>query len=101
MWDTTLLDSDDEELSGERAVAFDVLYQALQAGTGVHDDAELLAQTAAAWSVVHGIATLWLSGNLPYPRDSQLVAQAFRDLGPALLPVAQTSLDQLSRRPLS
>ncbi len=99
MWDTTLLDPDDAELTRERAVAFDVLYQALRTGTGVHDDAELLAQTAAAWAVVHGIATLWLNGNLPYPRDSRLVAQAFRDLAPALLPVAQTSLEQLSRRP--
>jgi AcrR family transcriptional regulator len=95
MWDTSLVDQSDEELGRERAVAFEVLYQALRTGTGVVDEAEVVAQGAAAWAVVHGIATLWLSGNLPYEKESRLVNRAFRELAPALVPVAQVSLEQL------
>jgi AcrR family transcriptional regulator len=99
MWDASLLNPLDEDLVRERATAFEVLYQALRLATGVADPAEVLAQGAAAWAVVHGIATLWLGGNLPYSRDSRLVEQAFRDLAPALVPVAQISLEQLLTRP--
>lgn len=95
MWDNSLVDLLDEELSRERAAAFEVLYETLRTGTGASDEADVLAQGAAAWAVVHGIATLWIGGNLPYERDSALVEQAFRDLAPALLPVARTSFEQL------
>jgi AcrR family transcriptional regulator len=95
MWDNSLLDPVDDELTRERTVAFEVLYDALRTGTGAVDEAEVVAQGAAAWAVVHGIATLWLSGNLPYERDSRLVAPAFRDLAPALVPVVRISVDQL------
>jgi Tetracyclin repressor-like, C-terminal domain len=95
MFDTSLFDPADEDLVREREVAFDVLYRALLTGTGVTDEAQMLAQATAAWAVVHGVATLWLTGNLPYPRNSKLVARVFREIGPALLPVAQTSLQQL------
>lgn len=99
MWDASLLDPFDEDLVRERGTAFGVLYQALRLGTGAADPAEVMAQGAAAWAVVHGIATLWLSGNLPYERNSQLVEQAFRDLAPALVPVAEVSLEQLGNPP--
>ena len=99
MWDTPLLNPLDEDLVRERTTAFEVLYQALRIATGVTEPADVLAQGAAAWAVVHGIATLWLSGNLPYSRDSRLVEQAFRDLAPALVPVAQVSLEQLLTSP--
>jgi AcrR family transcriptional regulator len=95
MWDTSLVDPSDADLTRERAAAFDVLYRALRSGTGVADETELVAQGVAAWAVVHGIATLWLSGNLPYRRDSRLVDRAFRDLAPSLVPVASVSLEQL------
>jgi len=95
MWDVSLVDPLDEDLIDARTAAFEVLYEALRTGTGATDDAEVVAQGAAAWAVVHGVATLWLSGNLPYERDSRLVERAFRDLAPALLPVARTSLEQL------
>jgi hypothetical protein len=42
-----------------------------RAGAAVHlygtdrPDAGRLATRAAAWSLVHGLATLWLNGNLP------------------------------------
>ena len=79
----------------QRATTFEVLYEALRTGTGAVDQAEVVAQGAAAWAVVHGIATLWLSGNLPYEQDPRLVEQAFRDLAPALVPVARVGVEQL------
>ncbi len=96
MFDNTLLDQGNEDLTRERTAAFDVLYQALHTDTKVDDDAQLVAQATAAWAIVHGIATLWLTGNLPYQRDSSLVAHAFRELGPALLPVANASIAHLT-----
>lgn len=95
MFESSLVDPTDEELVRERDVAFDVLYRALLAGTGVSSDEQLIAQATAAWAVVHGVATLWLTGNLPFARNPRLVARVFRDLGPAFLTVAETSLEQL------
>jgi AcrR family transcriptional regulator len=98
MFDTSLIDIDDEALNRERLAAFDVLFEAIRRATGVTDEAELGAQTLGAWLSVHGIATLWLSGNLPYERDSRLVAGVFADLVPALARVAEVSVGQLPRR---
>lgn len=99
MFDASLLDPTDEDLIKERDMAFDVLYRALRTGTGVNDEEQLAAQAVAAWVLVHGIATLWLTGNLPYPPDPRMVTRLFREVGPALLPVVQTSLDQLGQEP--
>ncbi|MBO0730431.1 MAG: TetR/AcrR family transcriptional regulator [Acidimicrobiaceae bacterium] len=95
MFETSLLDPADEELVRERDVAFAVLYQTLQTGTGVTSDEQLIAQATGAWVVVHGVATLWLTGNLPFARNPRLVPRVFRDLAPALLAVVETSLEQL------
>lgn len=94
MFDATLLDDTDPDLVRERTTAFDVLFEAVGAATGATGD-ELAMQAMTAWVVVHGLATLWLTGNLPYERDSRLVAQVFRDLGPALMPVAASATGQL------
>jgi AcrR family transcriptional regulator len=96
MWDQSLVDTEDEELTRHRATTFEVLYEAVRGATGAADEAQVVAQGVAAWAVVHGIATLWLSGNLPYERDPRLVERAFRDLAPALVPVARVSLAQLN-----
>jgi len=50
---------DDAEVREARAAAAVFLY-----GTD-RPDAGRLAAGAAAWSLVHGLATLWLNGNLP------------------------------------
>ena len=50
---------DDPEISRARAAAAALLY-----GTPSPDTGQLAAG-AAAWSLVHGLATLWLNGNLP------------------------------------
>ena len=98
MFDTTLVDPLDPDLVRERGTTFDVLYQALRTGTGVADEAEVVAQGMAAWVMVHGVATLWLSGNLPYDRDSRLVRSVVTELAPALGPVIKVSVRQLRSR---
>jgi AcrR family transcriptional regulator len=94
MFDTSLLDTEDEDFQRERTVAFEVLYEAIRLATNVADAAELEAQTLAAWLAVHGIATLWLSGNLPYDRDSRLVGDVVAGLAPALARIADVSAQQ-------
>jgi AcrR family transcriptional regulator len=59
MYRPELYRPDDPEVRQARAAAAVFLY-----GTD-HPDAGRLAAGAAAWSLVHGLATLWLNGNLP------------------------------------
>jgi len=59
MYRPELYRPDDPEVLSARAAAAVLLY-----GTD-HPDAGRLAAGAAAWSLVHGLATLWLNGNLP------------------------------------
>ena len=64
MFSPKLLDENDPALQAARSVTFAELQggvQALQATGQVDDPA---AAVLAAWSVVHGIATLALTGNL-------------------------------------
>ena len=59
MYRPELYRPDDAEVLEARGAAAVLLY-----GTD-HPDAGRLAAGAAAWSLVHGLATLWLNGNLP------------------------------------
>jgi AcrR family transcriptional regulator len=59
MYRPELYHPDDPQISQARADAAALLY-----GT-TSPDIEQLAAGAAAWSLVHGLATLWLNGNLP------------------------------------
>jgi AcrR family transcriptional regulator len=59
MYRPELYRPDDAEVLEARAGAAVLLY-----GTA-SPDAGQLAAGAAAWSLVHGLATLWLNGNLP------------------------------------
>jgi hypothetical protein len=59
MYRPELYRPDDAEVRQARAAAAVLLY-----GTA-SPDAGQLAAGAAAWSLVHGLATLWLNGNLP------------------------------------
>jgi AcrR family transcriptional regulator len=59
MYRPELYHRDDAELGRARAAAATLLY-----GTG-QIDRERMAYGVAAWSIVHGLATLWLNGNLP------------------------------------
>jgi AcrR family transcriptional regulator len=59
MFRPELYHGDDEELRQAKAVTAALLY-----GTGQVSDEQLRAGIAA-WAIVHGIAALWLNGNLP------------------------------------
>ena len=59
MYRPELYHRDDAELGRARAAAAALLY-----GTG-EITRERMAYGVAAWSIVHGLATLWLNGNLP------------------------------------
>jgi len=59
MYRPELYRRDDGEVREARAAAAVLLY-----GTASPDPGQLAA-AAAAWSLVHGLATLWLNGNLP------------------------------------
>ena len=95
MYRPELYRRDDAQVSEARAATEMLLY-----GTA-SPDAGQLAAGAAAWSLVHGLATLWLNGNLPQlgndPEEiTRLVARYLspaanpddRDVGPA--PAATT-----------
>jgi AcrR family transcriptional regulator len=59
MYRPELYKSDDEDLRRAKAATARILY-------GVkRPDRTRLAAGVAAWAIVHGIATLWLNGNLP------------------------------------
>jgi len=64
MWREDLYDPADAALIAARAEVFDLFYQSVAAGTGELEPDQFRGAVAAAWSMVHGFATLWLSGNL-------------------------------------
>jgi AcrR family transcriptional regulator len=72
MYRPELYRPEDAELRQAKAAAADVLY-----GSGRPDSAGL-QYGVAAWAIVHGIATLWLNGNLPKAlgSDPEAIARA-------------------------
>ncbi len=81
MYRPELYHADDPELRAARATSARVLY-----GTD-HADNDQIVAGVAAWSLVHGIATLWLNGNLPAqlgddPEEITRVVAAFRPARP-------------------
>ena len=76
MYRPELYRQDDAEVREARAAAAVLLY-----GTS-SPDAGQLAAGAAAWSLVHGLATLWLNGNLPQQlgNDPEEIARPGRAL---------------------
>jgi AcrR family transcriptional regulator len=60
MYRPELYRPDDPEVGEARAAAATLLYGSAS------PDAGQFAAGAAAWSLVHGLATLWLNGNLPW-----------------------------------
>jgi AcrR family transcriptional regulator len=71
MYRPELYDRRDTALLEARSVAAAALY-----GTD-HPNPTQLRQGVAAWAIVHGIATLWLNGNLPpqLGRDPEQIAR--------------------------
>jgi AcrR family transcriptional regulator len=71
MYRPELYNHTDRELLQARAAAAALLYGSH------HPDIEQLNEGVAAWAIVHGIATLWLNGNLPpqLGRDPEQIAR--------------------------
>ena len=59
MYRPELYDQADTAVKAAEAATADLLYGSR------HPDTEQLSEGVAAWAIVHGIATLWLNGNLP------------------------------------
>jgi len=65
--------ADDAELTAARDTAFEVLYGNARRSLAAHRDAtateipdeDVLALAVAGWSMSHGFATLFATGNLP------------------------------------
>jgi len=64
MFRPDLYRADDPELAAVRDRSYEVLHEAVRQGLGPGREDEVLANSAVAWSVVHGFVTLWLYGNL-------------------------------------
>jgi AcrR family transcriptional regulator len=97
MFDPHLLRMADATLNAERDRAFDNFFAAVQQTTGTEDAEQIAIQAMAAWSVVHGVAVLWLQGNLPYPTDARYVPEVFAQLGAGLRTVAVASAAHLPK----
>jgi AcrR family transcriptional regulator len=97
MWRDDLYDSGDPALVAARAGVFDVFYRSVAAGTGELGSKRFEGAVAAAWSVVHGFATLWLSGNLePIIGSDPLTAS--EDVARGLIAIANVTARQLQLR---
>jgi AcrR family transcriptional regulator len=68
--------AEDPELVAARKKSFDVLYRVARAGAGIAEDQDVTGLAVAAWSVVHGFATLYLADNFrdQLPDDLDLAA---------------------------
>lgn len=95
MFDPHLLRMTDAALAAERDLAFDNFFTAVRQTTGTQDADQVATQALAAWSVVHGMAVLWLQGNLPYPADAGCVPEVLAQLGAGLRTVAVASAAHL------
>jgi AcrR family transcriptional regulator len=78
MFRADLLNADDPELERAKRRAFAMLHDPLTALGHAPDPESLHAATLASWSIVHGLATLVLSGNLPEVNRSDPDALARR-----------------------
>lgn len=94
MWRGDLYDSGDPVLVAARAAVFDVFYQSVAAGTGELESGQFEGAVAAAWSMVHGFATLWLNGNLAPIVGSDPVA-ASEKVARGLVAIADVTARQL------
>jgi AcrR family transcriptional regulator len=93
MFDPHLLRMDDAELDAERRQAFANFFSAVQHTTGADDAEQVSNEAIAAWAVVHGVAVLWLQGNLPFPARADYVSQVFAQLGAGFVNVAVRSAE--------
>lgn len=65
MFQPDLYHADDPELLEARSAARATLYGPVQPNAERDADFDTLKAGVAAWSLAHGLATLWINGNLP------------------------------------
>jgi AcrR family transcriptional regulator len=97
MWREDLYDSGDQALMAARQRVFEVFYESVAAGTGELEPHQFRGAVAAAWSIVHGFATLWLSGNLTAILGTDPAA-ASNEVAWGLVAVAKVTARQLRQR---
>jgi AcrR family transcriptional regulator len=98
MWREDLYNRGDPSLRAARQRVFEVFYQSVAAGTGELEPAPFRGAVAAAWSIVHGFATLWLSGNLTEFLGTDPVT-ASSEVARGLLTIANVTARQLPEGP--
>jgi len=91
MFDPHLLRMSDPALEAERNQAFENFFAAVSDTTGTADAERVSNEAIAAWSVVHGVAVLWLQGNLGFAADPSNVGRVFSQLSEGFLSVAVKS----------
>jgi AcrR family transcriptional regulator len=79
MFRPELYRTDDPELASAREAARSMLYPPAADSAGNRGGTDDLRAAVAAWSLVHGLATLWLDGNLP-PQLGDDPAQLTREV---------------------
>ena len=83
MWQPRLLDDTDSRLNDARKSTWDALTNALTTATqqSAAHEAERRIDAYAAFSIVHGLASLWINKALPLPESpAELAAQVTRRL---------------------
>jgi hypothetical protein len=95
MFDPHLLRMSDPSLTVERNQAFDNFFTAVRQTTGTTDEEQVANEAMAAWSAIHGVAVLWMQGNLPFPPDPRTIPDVIGQLGIGLRTVAVTSAAHL------
>jgi len=65
MFRPELLRQDDRALSEARAASAEMLFGPVGSVAAISTDEDRLRSGIAAWALVHGVAELWLNGNLP------------------------------------
>jgi len=89
MFRPELLHDDDPELVAARDVAGNELRSGARRAAHGRDDPDL---PLAGWALVHGLATLWLAGNLPAATIDDAVA-LFRRTARLLTPPPEQIAD--------
>lgn len=81
MWQPALLDEADPSLRSSRDSAWETLATAVAESSSSHDAVTVQADAYAAFSLVHGLADLWLNGALPTPAEpGELIGEVTRRL---------------------
>jgi len=94
MFRPDILRLDDRDLVSARDSAFETFYGVVRNSLNQPADAEFTGAVVAAWAIVHGFATLWLSGSLSLEFGDDPEALALL-AGRGLVDLARVTAQQL------